>query len=107
MIVDGDDFCLRLAESGGRVLSGLCFATSSSSRTEIFEKSWENGLMYGDKRQQHHNYDVLSHGTCVGQEPMWHLLGARLGHFSDPLLDFSPVLLCNLSLGSTARQLHF
>ena len=46
---------------------------------------------------------VLSHGlpthrlACLGQGPMLHLLDARLGHFSDPFLNFLPVLLCDLS----------
>ena len=34
---DGDEFCVRLVECYG----GLIFATPSSLRTEILNKSWE------------------------------------------------------------------
>ena len=55
-MVDGDEFCLRLCETGGRVnvdsvLADSFFATPVTSRVGILKKSLEDEAMYADKRR--------------------------------------------------------
>ena len=56
-MIDGDEFCVRLGGSVGRLnvdtFGGLMFATSSSLRTEVFETSCKNEVMYAGGRLYH------------------------------------------------------
>ena len=69
LTVDGDEICFILGESGGSVkyrhcCGGVFFATSSSLRTEIHDKTWSNEAMYAYKRQTSQLISVFDACGC-------------------------------------------
>ena len=70
LMVDGDEFCLRLGESGGRVhldnILADCF--SQRLRRHLWKSSWRawahDEAMYADKRLTSRLIGVFDAGTC-------------------------------------------
>ena len=67
-MVGGEEFCLRFGERGGRAnvdcFGGLFFATSSTSRVRILQKSQEHDAIDADKRLTSELTGVFDAGSC-------------------------------------------
>ena len=99
LVIDGDEFCVSLGECAARlnlntVFGGQMFATSSSLRPKILEKSCENEA---GKRQQHHSNDVHKRAKDSGTTPILRFMSTHhfglltnrliwLGHLFDPFM---------------------